>query len=106
MSARFGVVDTPRQAMYENMGGIEVDVEGAWGEQFGLGTVGVSGDIRLSEVMLRAGYRYDFLGEFHIPALGFGLDDGKVSLDYGVQLDVISETSIEQWHSIGVRFRL
>ncbi len=106
LSARFGVVDTPRQSMYENMGGIELDIEGAWGEQFGLGTVGLGGDVRLSEVMLRSGYRYDFVQETHHPALGIGLDDGEVSLDYGVQFDVSSKTSLKQWHSIGVRFRL
>ena len=56
--------------------------------------------------MLRAGYRYNFIGDGHLPAVGFGLDDGKVSLDYGVQFELSEDSSMSQWHSIGVRFRL
>ena len=105
-SVRFGVVDTPRQMMYENMGGVELDIEGAWGQDgFGLGMLGAAGDIRISEIVLRTGYRYDFLSDTHHPALGFGLDDGRVSLDYGLQLGLQS-TINEHWHSVGVRFRI
>ena len=85
-SARFGIVDTPLQGFYENVGGIELDIEGAWdGDGFGLGLVGLAGDVRISEVLLRGGYQYDGVDSFHKPGLGVGIDDGKVSLDYGVQ---------------------
>ena len=106
-SVRFGVVDSPRQLMYENMGGLELDVEGAWGEDgFGLGMAGIGGDVRISQILLRTGYRYNFLNETHHPAFGIGLDDGRVSLDYGVQMGFISTAFTEHWHSVGVRFRI
>ena len=67
--------------------------------------MGVSGDIAVaSKAMLRSGYRFDFARNEHVPAFGVGLDDGKFSLDYGVQLR-LSETLYQQ-HAIGFRLRL
>ncbi len=110
VSARFGVIDAPMRGLYENMGGVEIDLEGAWGQGgFGLGTVGIAGDVRVSEILLRTGYQYDGVEQLHKPGLGFGLDDGRVSLDYGVQLYLDSaKTSgiLSHWHSVGVRFRI
>ena len=106
-SARVGIVDTPLQGFYENVGGVELDVEGAWnGDGFGLGMIGLAGDVRISEVFLRSGYQYDGVEAFHKPGLGFGLDDGKVSLDYGVQFYIQNNTLDSHWHSLGVRFRI
>ena len=93
--------------MYENLGGIELDLEGAWGsEGFGLGSVGIGGDVRVSELLFRMGYQYDGIESSHKPGVGFGLDDGKVSLDYGVQLNIQEATLGAHWHSLGVRFRI
>lgn len=106
-SARFGVIDAPMRGLYENMGGVEIDIEGAWNaDGFGLGTVGLSGDVRISQVMLRSGYQFDAVDTIHKPGMGFGLDDGKVSLDYGVQLSIQDSTLGSHWHSLGVRFRI
>ena len=78
-----------------------------WGEDgFGLGMAGIGGDVRISQILLRTGYRYDFLNETHHPAFGIGLDDGRVSLDYGVQMGFLSTAFTEHWHSVGVRFRI
>ena len=106
-SARFGIVDTPLQGFYENVGGVELDIEGAWnGDGFGLGMVGLAGDIRISEVLLRGGYQYDGVDLIHKPGLGVGIDDGRVSLDYGVQLYLQNNSLDSHWHSLGVRFRI
>jgi hypothetical protein len=106
-SARFGVVDAPMQGFYENVGGVEVDIEGAWNSDgFGLGLVGVAGDVRISQVFLRGGYQYDGVDVVHKPGLGFGLDDGRVSLDYGVQIYLQESAVQSHWHSLGVRFRI
>ena len=107
VSARVGVIDSPSRGLYENLGGIEFDLEGAWNSDgFGLGSVGVGGDIRVSELLFRMGYQYDGIKSVHKPGLGFGLDDGKVSLDYGVQLNVQESKLGSHWHSLGVRFRI
>ena len=87
---------TPLQGFYENVGGVGFDVEGAWnGDGFGLGMIGLAGDVQI--VFLRGGYQYDGVEAFHKPGLGFGLDDGKVSLDYGVQF--YFKTLDSHWHS-------
>ena len=84
-----------------------MDIEGAWnGDGFGLGMVGLAGDIRISEVLLRGGYQYDGVNSLHKPGLGLGIDDGKVSLDYGVQLYLQNSVLDSHWHSLGVRFRI
>ena len=106
-SARFGVVDSPLQGFYENVGGVEFDIEGAWSEGgFGLGMIGLAGDVRVSEIMLRGGYQYDGVDAIHKPGLGFGLDDGRISLDYGVQIYLREAAIDSHWHSVGVRFRI
>ena len=92
-------------SIYENYGGVELDVEmKANSDEFALGYVGIAGDVRISQVFVRTGYRYDLGQQQHIPAFGFGLDDGRISLDYGVQLQITE--SIVQQHSVGLRFRL
>ena len=106
VSTRIGIIDSPRSGLYENMGGISMELEAAWGEgRFGLGSAGLAGDIRVSQVMLRSGYRYDAIEGAHKPGFGIGLDDGAVSLDYGVQLAIQNGIST-QWHALGVRFRI
>ena len=106
VAARFGAVDNPNIGLYENYGGLEIDMEGLFQSGSGLGMhyIGVAGDVRISQVFLRSGYRYDFVEESHIPAFGMGLDDGKISIDYGVQLQITED--ILQQHAIGLRFRL
>ena len=70
-SARFGIVDTPLQGFYENVGGIELTLKvHGTGDGFGLGLVGLAGDIRISEVLLRGGYQYDGVDSSTNPGLG------------------------------------
>ena len=106
VSARFSAVDQPFRGAYRSYGGVEVDLETMISSDgFGLHYTGISGDILIaSQVALRGGYRYDFQTKEQVPGIGIGLDEGQISLDYGLGL-IIGE-AIEYRHSIGVRFRI
>lgn len=106
LAARFSAVDAPVRGAYRSYGGIEIDLETMVSSAgFALHQAGISGDIVLgSQVSLRGGYRYDFSEKQQVPGIGFGLDDGKISLDYGIGLVLASQ--IEHRQAVGVRFRL
>lgn len=106
LSARISAVDAPMRGAYRSYGGVEVDLETMISaEGFSMHYAGISGDILIgSQVSLRGGYRYDFAAQQQVPGLGFGLDDGKISLDYG--LGLVFGSQIGHRHALGVRFRL
>ena len=105
-AARWSPVDLPIRGAYRSYGGIEFDVESMINDNgFSLHYAGLSGDIPIAEVaQIRSGLKYDFNNDYFVPALGFGLDNGMYSLDYGVLLRL--DDKIFQQHSIGLRIRL
>lgn len=106
LSARFSAVDTPMRGAYRSYGGVEVDLETMISSDgFAFHYAGISGDIVIgSQFSLRGGYRYDFSEGKQVPGFGFGLDDGKISIDYGLGLAFGEQ--IEHRHALGLRFRL
>ena len=107
LAFRLASVDQPLSGAYRSYGGIELDLESRIADgAIGMNSVGLSGDVLvISELSLRGGYRYDFFAEQHVPALGFGLDDGSISIDYGTQFRMDGNSWLH-WHSLGLRIRL
>jgi hypothetical protein len=105
-ACRWSPLDMPINGSYNSYGGVEIDLETMLNDDgFGLHFLGLSGDLPIGgKVKVRSGYRYDFNLLEHVPAMGFGLDNGSYSIDYGAQLR-FGEELIQQ-HAIGVRVRL